>query len=116
MLPLRTLSETMAALRQELGAPLRGLYDDLVRRLTETAAAEGAVKRGDVFPEFALPDTDGRFKVLSELLKLAPLVINFYPGQWCPLSSPTPYPITPTPPPPPPPAPHLSHTSPHPDH
>jgi peroxiredoxin len=89
MLPLRTLSETMAALRQELGAPVRSLYDDLVRRLTETATAEGAVKRGDVFPEFALPDADGRFTLLSELLKLGPLVINFYRGQWCPFCSAT---------------------------
>ena len=74
----------MAALRQELSAPLRGLYDDLVRQLTYTATAEGAIKRGDVFPEFALPDTDGRFTLLSELLKFGPLVINFYRGQWCP--------------------------------
>jgi peroxiredoxin len=79
----------MAALRQELGAPVRSLYDDLVRRLTETATAEGAVKRGDVFPEFALPDRDGRFTLLSELLKLGPLVINFYRGQWCPFCSAT---------------------------
>jgi peroxiredoxin len=89
MLPLRTLSETMATLRQELGAPLRRLYDDLVRQLTEAAIAEGAVKRGDVFPEFALPDTDGKFTLLSELLKLGPLVINFYRGQWCPFCSAT---------------------------
>jgi peroxiredoxin len=89
MFPLRTLSETMAALRQELSAPVRSLYDDLVKRLTETATAEGAIKRGDVFPEFALPDEDGRFTLLSELLKLGPLVINFYRGQWCPFCSAT---------------------------
>jgi peroxiredoxin len=87
MPPLRTLSETMAAVRQEVSAPLRRLYDDLVRRLTETATAEGAIKRGDVFPEFALPDTDGRFRLLSELVKRGPLVINFYRGQWCPFCS-----------------------------
>jgi hypothetical protein len=34
MLPSRTLSETMAALRQEQSAPLRALYDDLVSQLT----------------------------------------------------------------------------------
>lgn len=89
MLRLRTLSETLAALRQELSALERRLYDELVRRLTETAAVEGAIKRGDVFPEFALPDTDGRFALLSELLNLGPLVINFYRGQWCPFCSAT---------------------------
>lgn len=89
MLLLRTLSETLAALRQELSVLERGLYDELVRRLTETATVEGAIKRGDVFPEFALPDTDGRFALLSELLNLGPLVINFYRGQWCPFCSAT---------------------------
>jgi peroxiredoxin len=89
MLRLRTLSETLATLRQELSALERRLYDELVRRLTETATAEGAIQRGDVFPEFALPDTDGRFALLSELLNLGPLVINFYRGQWCPFCSAT---------------------------
>jgi peroxiredoxin len=89
MLRLRTLSETLAALRQELSALERRLYDELVRRLTETATVEGAIKCGDVFPEFALPDTDGRFALLSELLNLGPLVINFYRGQWCPFCSAT---------------------------
>jgi peroxiredoxin len=89
MLPLRTLSETLAALRQDLSALKRRLCDELVRRLTETATAEGAIKRGDVFPEFALPDAGGRFALLSELLNLGPLVINFYRGQWCPFCSAT---------------------------
>src|SRR5215470_6546809 len=89
MPPLRTLSETMAALRQELSAPLRSMYDDLVRQLTKTTTAEGTVTRGDVFPEFALPDTEGRFTLLSELLQRGPLVINFYRGQWCPFCSAT---------------------------
>jgi peroxiredoxin len=89
MHPLRTLSETLAALRQELSALERRLYDELVKRLTETATAERAVKRGDVFPEFALPGADGRFALLSDLLNLGPLVINFYRGQWCPFCSAT---------------------------
>jgi peroxiredoxin len=89
MVPLRKLSEVMAALRQELSAPMRSLYDELVTRLTKAATAEGALKAGDVFPEFALPDLDGRFALLSELLERGPLVINFYRGRWCPFCSAT---------------------------
>jgi hypothetical protein len=39
MLPSLTLSETMAALRQELSAPLRTLYDNLVSQLTSDKRA-----------------------------------------------------------------------------
>jgi peroxiredoxin len=87
MFPLRPLSETMATLRRETGAPLRNLYDALVQRLTDSATAEGALKAGDVFPDFALPDGSGRFALSSELLRLGPLVVNFYRGRWCPYCS-----------------------------
>jgi peroxiredoxin len=77
----------MATLRRETGAPLRNLYDALVRRLTDSATAEGALKTGDVFPEFALPDGSGGFALSSELLRGGPLVVNFYRGRWCPYCS-----------------------------
>ncbi len=79
----------MAVLRRELRAPFRTLYDDLVTRLTGTATAEGALKEGDTFPEFALPDAGGEFVLSSNLLKSGPLVINFYRGQWCPFCAAT---------------------------
>ena len=79
----------MATLRQELSAPIRGLYDELVKHLTTAATAEGALKQGDTFPEFALSDLDGRFALLSELLERGPLVINFYRGRWRPFCSAT---------------------------
>jgi peroxiredoxin len=79
----------MATLRQELSTPIRSLYDELVKHLTTAATAEGALKQGDPFPEFALPDLDGRFALLSELLERGPLVINFYRGRWCPFCSAT---------------------------
>jgi peroxiredoxin len=89
MLPLQNFSETMARLRQELGAPFRGLCDELVNRLTQASTAAGALKDGDFFPEFALPDADGGFALSSELLRRGPLVINFYRGLWCPFCSAT---------------------------
>ena len=79
----------MAELRETLSAPARRLYDELVKRLTDTGTANGALKQGDVFPEFALPDEDGRFVLSSDLLKSAPLVINFYRGRWCRFCAPT---------------------------
>src|SRR5271170_6203887 len=84
MVSSRTLSETLSGLRQEVRAPVRVLYDALVKRLTDSATAEGALGKGDAFPEFVLPDVEGGFALSSELLKLGPLVISFYRGQWCP--------------------------------
>jgi peroxiredoxin len=85
----QTLSETMAELRRKLRVPFRVLYDDLMARLTEAATAEGALKEGDAFPEFALPDADGKFVLSSNLLKSGPLVVTFYRGQWCPFCAAT---------------------------
>ncbi len=87
MISSRTLSETMAELRQGVRAPLRVLYDALVKRLTDSATAQGALGEGDTFPEFVLPDVEGGFTRSSELLKPGPLVISFYRGQWCPFCS-----------------------------
>ena len=87
MVSSRTLSETLAGLRKEVSAPVRALYDALVKRLTDSATAEGALGEGDVFPEFVLPDVEGGFALSSELLKPGPLVISFYRGQWCPFCS-----------------------------
>jgi peroxiredoxin len=87
MLQLRPLSETLATLRRETGASLRNLYDALVQRLTNSATAEGALKAGDAFPEFALPDGSGGLVLSSELLRHGPLVVNFYRGRWCPYCS-----------------------------
>src|SRR5277367_1345013 len=89
MIASQTFSEKIAALRHELSAPIRSLYDELVKHLTEADTAEGALKTGDVFPEFALPDIEGGFVLSSELLRRGPLVINFYRGQWCPFCATT---------------------------
>lgn len=35
-------------------------------------------------PEFALPDASGRVVRSSDLLALAPLLIDFFRGRWCP--------------------------------
>lgn len=89
MSPQQTLSEKLETLRREVAAPFRALYDQLVMRLTAAAVAEGALGKGEAFPDFALPDMEGRFAISSELFKQGPLVINFYRGQWCPFCSAT---------------------------
>jgi peroxiredoxin len=77
----------MAALRESSSATWRGLYDDLVKRLTESGTTNGSLAKGDRFPEFALPNEHGGFVRSDDLLQRGPLVISFYRGQWCPFCS-----------------------------
>lgn len=43
-----------------------------------------ALRKGDVAPDFALPDTHGHVLALKTLLDRGPVVISFYRGGWCP--------------------------------
>ena len=61
---------------------------DIMHRATaeliESAQAQRARKAGDVAPEFALLDPDGKPVSSRDLLAQGPLVLSFYRGVWCP--------------------------------
>ncbi len=44
----------------------------------------GAIKTGDVVPDFSLPDQTGTVRSLSELLANGPIVLFFYPAAMTP--------------------------------
>jgi len=52
--------------------------------LVAKGLAEQAIKVGDKFPDFDLPDANNTTVSLSTLLGNGPLVISFYRGAWCP--------------------------------
>ncbi len=63
------------------------LLQDLLRpiwQLTNSGAAEQALKQGAQAPDFILPDARGNAVRLSHLLAQGPVVMTFYRGQWCP--------------------------------
>ena len=63
------------------------LLQDLLRpiwQLTNSGAAEQALKEGAQAPDFILPDARGNAVRLSHLLAQGPVVMTFYRGQWCP--------------------------------
>ena len=45
---------------------------------------ETALREGEVFPDFSLPDSTGAIVQSADLLTLGPLIVSFYRGQWCP--------------------------------
>lgn len=83
----KKLAEELAAIRDKASPRGREGYDKLVKQLTVSGAAEGALKEGDAFPDFQLASADGRFVRRTDLLARGPAVISFYRGVWCPYCS-----------------------------
>jgi len=87
------LPEQLAEFRRNFeagGPPFNApawIHEPMHRATVELVAsgiADRALKAGDVAPDFALPDVDGKTISLAELLKSGPLVLSFYRGVWCP--------------------------------
>lgn len=55
-----------------------------VVRLRAAEAGALAPQIGDTFPEFLLPDQNGRLIGLASLLQTGPVVVAFLRGHWCP--------------------------------
>ncbi|WP_339844276.1 peroxiredoxin-like family protein [uncultured Dokdonia sp.] len=65
-----------------------GAAQDIMRKAIEDLEAtdilKHAVKTGDKFPDFTLPNAQGKTITLSEQLQKGKVVIIFYRGGWCP--------------------------------
>lgn len=89
MIEQSAFARTLGTLRDSLRVEIRRFYDELVKRLRDADVLENAMKAGDKFPHFALPNGRGQFVHSSDLLARGPLVVTFYRGQWCPFCSAT---------------------------
>ena len=58
--------------------------DTFVERLEQAGAGNQAPQVGEPMPGFILPDDQGRLISLDQLLEMAPVVIAFHRGHWCP--------------------------------
>ena len=56
---------------------LASAYEVLIEKLTHAGTGSGAPKVGDRLPSFLLPDTNGRFVSLEDLLADGAVVISF---------------------------------------
>ncbi|MDF1813613.1 MAG: peroxiredoxin-like family protein [Verrucomicrobiales bacterium] len=59
-------------------------YADGIKAVAESGVVEKATKKGDVAPDFSLPNATGKLITLSEELKNGPVVLTWYRGGWCP--------------------------------
>ena len=78
-----TLRRRLAEMMNLRPPAYRALLDELARTLRD-AALERVLRPGDRFPDFVLPDAEGKLVLSHELLSRGPLVVVFFRGDWCP--------------------------------
>src|SRR5260221_2442324 len=77
---LKVIADEVRALSDEFADAV----DVFVGRLERAGAGETAPQVGQVMPSFILPDENGHFVSLEDLLARAPVAIAFHRGHWCP--------------------------------
>jgi peroxiredoxin len=84
-----SLQEKLDAFTAELrasGAIPRNVLETLAQAtgdLVASGAADGALKAGQLAPDFVLKDANGSVVESARLLVSGPLVVTFYRGVWC---------------------------------
>ena len=77
------LNAFAVALRS-INASFADAVDRLIDRLKDAEVGAGAPKVGDSMPRFHLPDENGRFVSLDDLLRSGPVAVVVNRGHWCP--------------------------------
>lgn len=76
------LAATREASAKRIPPELQAIMHDATERLRNSGILNGVVKPGDVAPQFALQDQNGRTVALSALLASGPVVISLFRGFW----------------------------------
>lgn len=81
------LDKRRAATRDKRDPEQRRMLEDAIERLRMLQVVEHGPAVGDVLPDFALPDADGRIVNSDDILAQGPLALVFFRGPWCPFCS-----------------------------
>lgn len=65
-------------------ADVQSAYLAMLAELRRTPFLDRALRVGDAFPDFLLPDADGKLVARDDLLAHGPFVVTFFRGSWCP--------------------------------
>ena len=83
-----TLTETLLAAnksnRTKIPADILTEMDSATAKLVDEGLSSKVIKKGEVFPEFELPNVKNTKVSLSEVSKSGKTIICFYRGGWCP--------------------------------
>ncbi len=81
-----SLQDTLNQMKAEFEAKAPPEALEVMHRATDdlrsSAIMETLLKKGDLAPEFSLPDHTGTVVSSSALLEKGPLVVSFYRGVW----------------------------------
>jgi peroxiredoxin len=80
---LKSRLAALCAKRAEVAA-WNVAYEEALAELNRTGFLQNAIKEGDQFPDFVLPNAEGRLISLGSLLQHGSIIISFYRGEWCP--------------------------------
>ncbi len=85
MQSLQTQLDDITAQTRKLVQPERLERNErVIAELFASGIEERILKPGQTIPEFALRDAQNKLVHSSDLLAIAPLVISFFRGRWCP--------------------------------
>ncbi len=70
--------------RRTLNDAVRAAYEETVATLNRNGFMPGVLVEEAQFPDFMLPNTEGKLISLSALLAHGPVVVQFFRGDWCP--------------------------------
>ncbi|RNC88130.1 MAG: AhpC/TSA family protein [Winogradskyella sp.] len=83
-----SLTESLKAYATQSAAKLpetaKVVMQGAIHQLTASQLTNKALRTGDVFPNFNLPNPQGTTISSESLLKNGPIVVSFYRGGWCP--------------------------------
>jgi peroxiredoxin len=65
-------------------ADVHAAYQAMLAELRRTPFLDRALRAGDHFPDFLLPNAEGRLVAREDLLAQGPVVVTFFRGTWCP--------------------------------
>lgn len=65
-------------------AEMQAAYEAMLDELRRTDFLGHALRVGQAFPDFLLPDAEGRLVSRDDLLARGPFVAAFFRGNWCP--------------------------------
>jgi len=69
---------------QKFPDEIKQIMRSAIEDLSDSKLTTKAIKTGDIFPEFSLPNSKGEEVSSKTLLEHGPLIIAFYRGGWCP--------------------------------
>jgi peroxiredoxin len=80
---LQARLDALCASRREI-ATWNAAYEQILATLNHNGFFENCLGEGEKFPDFVLPNAEGRLISLHTTLARGPVLVSFFRGEWCP--------------------------------